>query len=76
LLEKLSLYDYSLWIAKREFAFFRHVAFDQLVTPQTVYITKAEIKKWLAFYPEIDKASAYITMRNGNSWKFGGGIKS
>lgn len=66
----LPLYEYSIWIAKREFYFFRHVAFDQLVTPQTQYISKEEIQKWLLQIPDID--STYIIMRNGNSWKFGG----
>lgn len=70
--KKLPLYEYSLWISKREFSFFRHVAFDQLVTPQTVYIPKERIQKWLASYPEIDPKTTYIIMRNGNSWKFGG----
>ena len=69
---KTPLYEYSLWIARREFAFFRHVAFDQLVTPQTKYIPRTTIKKWLADYPDIDQNSTYIIMRNGNSWKFGG----
>lgn len=71
-LKKLPLYDYSLWIAKREFAFFRHVAFDQLVTPQTVYFPRATIERWLASYTDVDQSSTYIIMRNGNSWKFGG----
>jgi SAM-dependent methyltransferase len=71
-LENLPLYKYSLWIGKREFAFFRHVAFDQLVTPQTAYIAKETVEKWLRLYPEIDLDSTYIIMRNGNSWKFGG----
>lgn len=66
------LRDYCLWIAQREFAFFRHVAFDQLVTPQTVYISKNEISQWLAAEPRIEPESAYIIFRNGNSWKFGG----
>lgn len=70
--KKLPLYDYSVWISKREFAFFRHVAFDQLVTPQTTYIKKETLEKWLASHPEIDQSSTYIIMRNGNSWKFGG----
>lgn len=34
-LSKLPLYDYSKWITERDFDFFRHVVFDQLVTPQT-----------------------------------------
>lgn len=72
LLKVLPLYEYSLWIAKREFSFFRHVAFDQLVTPQTAYITKNTIEQWFASHQEIDYTSTYITMRNGNSWKFGG----
>ncbi len=69
---KFPLYEYSCWIAKREFSFFRHVAFDQLVTPQTTYISKQTIKAWLDEFPEIDKSSRYIIFRNGNSWKFGG----
>lgn len=70
--KNLPLYEYSKWISKREFAFFRHVAFDQLVTPQTAYISKEMIEKWLKALPEIDKDSTYIIFRNGNSWKFGG----
>lgn len=69
------LYEYSCWIAKREFFFFRHVAFDQLVTPQTTYFERATIQEWLHSLPDIDPASTYIIFRNGNSWKFGGKIK-
>ena len=65
------LYDYSLWIAEREFAFFRHVAFDQLVTPRTVYVDRATIERWLR-HASIDPRGNYVLMRNGNSWKFGG----
>ncbi len=68
----LPLRDYCLWIAKREYDFFRHVAFDQLVTPQTVYLKKDQIQKWLDSSSEIDKDSTYLIFRNGNSWKFGG----
>jgi SAM-dependent methyltransferase len=71
-LRKLPLFEYSLWISKREFAFFRHVAFDQLVTPRTVYLDKPTIKRWLSNDARIDVTSTYIIMRNGNSWKFGG----
>ena len=67
----LPLAEYSLWIAKRELAFFHHIAFDQLVTPRTVYITRAEVDRWLSA-PEIEPASRYVLFRNGNSWKFGG----
>jgi SAM-dependent methyltransferase len=70
LLKKLPLYEYSLWIAKRGFLFFRHVAFDQLVTPQTAYIKKSDIEGWLAKRDDVEQT--YIIMRNGNSWKFGG----
>lgn len=66
------LYDYSKWISKRSFLFFRHVAFDQLVTPQTVYISKETIEKWMKEFKEIRPDSIYILFRNGNSWKFGG----
>jgi len=71
-LRALPLYDYSLWIAQRELAFFRHVAFDQLVTPRTVYLDRATIERWLAGESAIEPASTYVNMRNGNSWKFGG----
>lgn len=71
-LKKFPLYEYSLWIAKRGFLFFRHVAFDQLVTPQTAYIKKYDIEDWFARRSDIDKESIYIIRRNGNSWKFGG----
>lgn len=72
-LKKLPFYDYSLWIAAREFAFFQHVAFDQLVTPQTVYLRREQIEDWLSRHAdEIEAGSQYIVFRNGNSWKFGG----
>ena len=64
-------YEYSCWISKREFAFFRHVAFDQLVTPQTAYISRKTIENWLED-SKIQENSTYIIFRNGNSWKFGG----
>jgi len=76
-LKKMPLYNYSLWIAEREFGFFRHVAFDQLVTPQTAYIGRSMIEGWLEKYKNrIKKDSIYIIFRNGNSWKFGGRKKS
>jgi SAM-dependent methyltransferase len=71
LVAKLPLGAYSLWIARREFPFFHHVAFDQLVTPQTCYVPRATIEGWLR-RPEIDQESVYIVQRNSNSWKFGG----
>ncbi len=73
-LKRAPLHEYSLWIARREFAFFRHVAFDQLVTPQTVYIERSTIERWLAD-PRVAGGSSYIVMRNGNSWKFGGTVQ-
>jgi SAM-dependent methyltransferase len=69
------LYEYSKWIKKRNFLFFRHVAFDQLVTPQTVYISKSQIENWLKNNEKINIESSYIIFRNGNSWKFGGKLK-
>ena len=68
------LYEYSKWISKRGFLFFRHVAFDQLVTPQTTFIDKKTIEKWVESFNNIDTDSTYIIFRNGNSWKFGGKI--
>jgi len=70
-ISRLPLGGYALWIAARELAFFRHVAFDQLVTPRTVYFTRVELETWLR-HPEIEPASTYLILRNGNSWKFGG----
>jgi SAM-dependent methyltransferase len=67
----LPLYSYSLWIAAKDFSFFRHVAFDQLVTPQTIYFKKQVIESWLDS-TDVDPGSAYLIFRNGNSWKFGG----
>lgn len=71
LTRKLPLGAYTLWIAPEPFRFFHHVAFDQLVTPQTIYLEKSRIERWLQD-PRIDPQSAYILQRNGNSWKFGG----
>jgi len=71
-LRKLPLYDYSQWIAGREFLFYRHVAFDQLVTPQTVYIDRTTIEQWLRENPRVLPDTTYVIFRNGNSWKFGG----
>lgn len=71
-LEKLPLYSYALWISQRGFPFFRHVAFDQLVTPRTLYIPRSAVEDWLAGHPEVEPDSVYIVRRNGNSWKFGG----
>jgi SAM-dependent methyltransferase len=72
-LRGLPLYDYALWISRREFAFFRHVVFDQLVTPQTTYLRKSTLEDWIhAQAHDIETGSAYILQRNGNSWKFGG----
>jgi SAM-dependent methyltransferase len=70
----LPLEQYSLWIAKRPFSFFHHVAFDQLVTPRTRYIEKRTIEQWLK-KSTIDPDSTYIVQRNGNSWKFGGRVR-
>lgn len=75
ILRNFPLYLYSQWIAKREFNFFRHVVFDQLVAPQTAYLSKQTIAEWLRSYNNIDQNSVYVRMRNGNSWKFGGKIK-
>lgn len=66
------LREYSLWIAERGFAFFRHVAFDQLVTPQTTYLSREDVERWLAANPDVQTGSSYVILRNGNSWKFGG----
>jgi len=74
-IRRLPLYEYSLWIAKREFSFFRHVAFDQLVTPTTNYISRATVESWLREDARIAQGSSYVIFRNGNSWKFGGTVR-
>ncbi len=74
-LERLPLYAYSLWIARRELGFFRHVAFDQLVTPRTAYFRKKTVEEWLESYDCLEPGSTYIILRNGNSWKFGGRVE-
>jgi SAM-dependent methyltransferase len=71
-LARLPLHDYSRWIARRGFGFFRHVAFDQLVAPRTAYLPRATIEGWLQSHPRVAPGSGYVVMRNGNSWKFGG----
>jgi len=70
-LRALPLVDYSRWVARRDFAFFHHVAFDQLVTPRTRYIPRSVVERWLTD-SRIERASVYVELRNGNSWKFGG----
>jgi SAM-dependent methyltransferase len=71
LIRALPLGSYSLWIAERELAFFRHVAFDQLVTPRTIYFSRDQVESWLG-NPEIEPGTTYLVFRNGNSWKLGG----
>ena len=71
LARQLPLGEYTLWIARERFRFFHHVAFDQLVTPRTVYLRRSEIEEWLRD-PRVDPSSVYVIHRNGNSWKFGG----
>jgi SAM-dependent methyltransferase len=75
LLRRLPLSSYCRWIARRNFSFFRHVAFDQLVTPQTTYLDRATVRAWLDGHPAIEPGSTYLLMRNGNSWKFGGSVR-
>ncbi|NNG17648.1 MAG: methyltransferase domain-containing protein [Gemmatimonadales bacterium] len=72
--KRLPLAEYCFWIAKREIAFFRHVIFDQLVTPKTHYIARSDVAEWLGRFGEITPDSIYVIQRNGNSWKFGGTI--
>lgn len=71
LVKALPLGAYALWIARRPFWFFHHVAFDQLVTPRTAYFDRGTVERWLAS-SEVEPGSAYLFFRNGNSWKFGG----
>lgn len=71
-IKKAPLYEYCHWISKRNFNFFRHVVFDQLVSPVTHYISKTTIQHWLKNNPKINQDKTYIIFRNGNSWKFGG----
>lgn len=67
----LPMMGYMLWIGKRNFSFHHHVAFDQLVTPTTYFITKERVEKWLSD-ERVEPNSTYLVFRNKNSWKFGG----
>lgn len=69
------MYQYSIWISKENFAFFRHMAFDQLIAYRTTYIRRSTIEAWLASYETIVKDTIYVIQRNGNSWKFGAKTK-
>jgi hypothetical protein len=71
LVAHLPLAEYSQWIAQRRFPFFHHVAFDQLVTPHTEYLSRATVEAMLE-HRDVEPGSTYIVHRNGNSWKFGG----
>lgn len=71
----LPLYRYMLWIGQRDFKFHHHVVFDQLVTPTTHYIHRSTVETWLND-ERVAPNSRYIEFRNGNSWKFGGQIRS
>jgi len=71
LVSRLPLAAYSNWIAQRPFPFFHHVAFDQLVTPQTWYLSRGAVEAFLR-HPDVDPESTYLVQRNGNSWRFGG----
>ncbi len=71
----LPMFRYMLWISRREFRFHHHVAFDQLVSPQTAFIPRATVEQWLAD-PRIEPGSSYVILRNGNGWKFGGRIRA
>lgn len=73
-LHKAPLFEYSMWIAQRPFSFFRHVAFDQLVSPRTRYVERAAVESWLND-SRVVPGSSYIVFRNGNSWKFGGRVQ-
>jgi SAM-dependent methyltransferase len=68
------LHRYARSISQNGFRFFRHVAFDQLVSPHTAYIRKQTIEDWLKADARIVPGSIYIEQRNGNSWKFGGRV--
>ena len=72
--QRAPLFAYSMWIAQRPFTFFRHVAFDQLVTPRTQYLPRSTIETWLRD-SRVLPGSSYLIFRNGNSWKFGGIIR-
>jgi SAM-dependent methyltransferase len=69
--DALPMVNYFRHVGNREFSFLHHVAFDQLVTPQTTFIPREEIERWLREDAGHIK-DTYILDRNGNSWKFGG----
>lgn len=66
----LPLSKYVSFLSERNYSYFRYVALDQLITPQTTFIKKSTIESWLASDARIK--NKYIIFRNGNSWTFGG----
>jgi hypothetical protein len=66
---------YCLSLGDRDFAFFHFLATDFLVARHTVYLERATLEAWLR-HPEVDPASVYLIHRNGNSWTFGGRLRS
>ena len=73
-LERLPLYAYSHWIARREIGFFRHEAFAHKVAPRTRYSRKANTEQWLANADRLVPERMYIIIRNENWWKFEGRV--
>ena len=71
----LPLYLYARSLSTSDFAYFRHIAFDQLVAPRTTYFRKETVENWLEANPRVVADSVYVMMRNGNSWKFGGKVR-
>jgi SAM-dependent methyltransferase len=69
--DALPMVHYFRHVGEREFQFHHHIAFDQLVAPQTTFLRRGEIERWLANASD-QIEDAYILPRNGNSWKFGG----
>ncbi len=69
---RLPLAEYSLWISRREFPFFHHVAFDQLVTPQTAYVPRATVEGWLR-KPEVDPAARTSSIETATPGSSGDG---
>ena len=72
--DKMPMFEYCEWIRERKVNFFRHVVFDQLVSPQTWYIDRNTVQDWIKSNERVDQESVYIILRNGNSWKFGGRV--
>ncbi len=64
----------SLWTARREFGFFRHVAFDQPVALRIAHFRKETAQGGLAGRACVGPGRIYVKMPDGNLREFAGPV--